>query len=205
MKRTRFLRLLPLLLLALLGGTWYWLFGDLPAPAELTNRLATPSIHITDRNGRSLYNILDQQGGRHTNLPLEQIPLALQQATIATEDRNFYANPGVDLEGIARALWINLQGGEVLAGGSTITQQLARNLLLAADERTERTVRRKLRKAGWRGASPAPSAKMKSSPSISTRAITADWPMGLKPPLQTYFGHPRQPTHPRRIRPTGRG
>ena len=179
-----------LLLLALLGGTWYWLFGDLPAPAELTNRLATPSIHITDRHGRTLYNILDQHGGRHTPLPLDQIPLPLQQATIATEDRNFYDNPGVDLEGIARALWINLQGGEVLAGGSTITQQLARNLLLTADERTERTLRRKLRESwlAWR------IARTFSKDDILAIYLNQSYygglAYGVEAAAQTFFGKP---------------
>ena len=79
--------------------------------------------------------------------PLADIPLVLQQATIATEDQNFYTNPGVDGIGIIRAFWINLQGGEVLAGGSTITQQVTRNLLLEAEERGQRTVRRKLRES----------------------------------------------------------
>ena len=64
--------------------------------------------------------------------------------TIATEDASFYSNPGVDLRGMLRALWINLRGGETLSGGSTITQQVARTLLLS-DEKTERTLRRKLR------------------------------------------------------------
>ena len=83
---------------------------------------------------------------------LDEIPLALQQATIATEDGSFYSNPGVDLAGIARALWINATGGEVLAGGSTITQQVARNLLLSPEERGQRSLRRKLRELllAWR-------------------------------------------------------
>ncbi|KXK14547.1 MAG: 1A family penicillin-binding protein, partial [Chloroflexi bacterium OLB15] len=63
------------------------------------------------------------------------------------EDANFYSHPGVDIEGVIRALWINLQGGEVLAGGSTITQQVARNLLLDPQQRAERSLRRKLREA----------------------------------------------------------
>ncbi|MBZ0291579.1 MAG: transglycosylase domain-containing protein, partial [Anaerolineae bacterium] len=54
---------------------------------------------------------------------------------------------GVDIEGIARALWINVRGGEVLAGGSTITQQVARNLLLEPEQRTERSIQRKLRES----------------------------------------------------------
>ncbi|MBL8165158.1 MAG: transglycosylase domain-containing protein, partial [Anaerolineae bacterium] len=63
----------------------------------------------------------------------------------ATEDANFYNHPGVDVVGILRALWINVRGGEVLAGGSTITQQVARNLLFDPEQRAERTLRRKLR------------------------------------------------------------
>lgn len=133
-------------------GLGYWLFGDLPAPQTIYGRVHTPSIRFTDREGRLLYEALDAAGGRQSNLALTAIPLALRQATIATEDRHFYTNPGVDLTGIVRALWINVRGGEVVAGGSTITQQVARNLLLEADERTERTLRRKLRESwlAWR-------------------------------------------------------
>ncbi|MEO0598425.1 MAG: transglycosylase domain-containing protein, partial [Chloroflexota bacterium] len=64
---------------------------------------------------------------------------------IATEDANYWSHPGVDPVGIARAAWINISGGTIIAGGSTITQQTARLLLLDLDERAERTVRRKLR------------------------------------------------------------
>jgi len=107
----------------------------------------TPSVRITDRNGRLLYEIIPSEGGRNTVLSINNIPQCLKNATIAVEDKNFYTNPGVDLTGIARALWINVKGGETIAGGSTITQQVARNLLMSQDERTERTLRRKLREA----------------------------------------------------------
>ncbi|MFB0545387.1 MAG: penicillin-binding protein, partial [Anaerolineae bacterium] len=69
------------------------------------------------------------------------------QATIATEDASFYTNPGIDLKAILRAIIINLQGHEVLSGGSTITQQLARNILLSPKERSQRTLIRKLRES----------------------------------------------------------
>ncbi len=72
---------------------------------------------------------------------------ALIQATLATEDANFYQHPGVDLGGIIRAVWIDIQGGAVLAGGSTITQQVARMLLLSQEERSEVSIRRKLRES----------------------------------------------------------
>ncbi len=139
-------------LLVILAGSvltgvagFVWIFYDLPDVASLPTRLNYPSISITDRHGRLLYEVLPEQGGRHAVVNLESIPLALQQATIATEDRNFYTNPGVDILGVIRSAWINLSGGQTIAGGSTITQQVARNLLMGDEERLTRTMRRKLR------------------------------------------------------------
>jgi membrane peptidoglycan carboxypeptidase len=183
--------LLSFVLLIVAGVVgWLWLFGDLPALDSLPARLHTPSVRIVDRNGRLLYEALDEQGGRHAVVPLEAIPLACRQAAIATEDRRFYSHPGVDLQGILRAAWINLRGGEALAGGSTITQQVARNLLLDQAERGERSLRRKLREAllAWR----------------LTRHFTKDeilalylnqtyyggMAYGLEAAAQTFFGRP---------------
>lgn len=135
------------LLLFLISAFWSLLLRDLPSLDTLPHRLQNPSIRITDRNGTLLYESLPTEGGRHTVLPIESIPLLLQQATIATEDANFYQHPGVDPAGILRAFWINLRGGETLAGGSTITQQVARNLFLDPQERFERSLRRKLRES----------------------------------------------------------
>lgn len=133
-------------------AVWQWLIVDLPSLDRLTENAATPSTKILARDGRLLYEITDPAGKRHTTIPLNEIPLALQRATIATEDASFYSNPGVDVVGIARAVWINVIGGEVLAGGSTLTQQVARNMLLDPDERAERTLTRKLRESilAWR-------------------------------------------------------
>jgi penicillin-binding protein 1C len=138
--------------LTLVGWGLHTLLVDLPSPDTLYERQSGVSSRILDRHGRLLYEVVDPHAGRHTPVPLDQIPLACQQATIATEDANFYAHPGVDLVGILRAIWINLRGGEVLAGGSTITQQLARNLLLDPQERAQRTLTRKLRESilAWR-------------------------------------------------------
>lgn len=140
---------LGLVLAALVNGL---LLTDLPTLDQLTDGAVTPSTRIYDRNGRLLYQITDAAGVNHTTIPLSEIPLACQHATIATEDAGFYNHPGVDVWGIVRALWINVQGGEVLAGGSTITQQVARNMLLDPQERAERTLVRKLRESilAWR-------------------------------------------------------
>jgi len=119
----------------------------LPSVASIRGRALAPSSMILDRNGRLLYEVVDPHAGPHRPLRLEEIPLSLRQAVIATEDLSFYRNPGLDLRAIARALWINLRSGQTVSGGSTITQQLARNLLLGSQERYQRTWSRKLREA----------------------------------------------------------
>jgi 1A family penicillin-binding protein len=126
------------------------LWFTLPPASDLHNRAQAPSSKILDRHGRLLYEIIDprsETSGHHTPISLDKIPLNLRKATIAVEDANFYSNPGVDIAGIARALLINIRGGEALAGGSTITQQLARMLLMDADERAQRTLLRKARES----------------------------------------------------------
>lgn len=143
----RTLLILALALVAAGLGLYLWLFADLPSIDRLQAGLALPSTRIYDRKGRLLYEILPPEGGRNVALPLDQIPQHCRDATIATEDANFYGHPGVDVVGIARAVWINLRGGEVIAGGSTITQQVARNLLLDPQQRAERTLTRKLKEA----------------------------------------------------------
>jgi 1A family penicillin-binding protein len=143
-KRTLLLSIFALLILLSLAGA-AWVLYDLPSVDALGQHTVLPSVRITDRSGRLLYEMLPGGEGRHTVVDLKSLPLALQQATIATEDSTFYQNPGVDLGGILRAVWINLQGGETLAGGSTITQQVARTLLMSDQERAQRSLRRKLR------------------------------------------------------------
>jgi penicillin-binding protein 1A len=76
-------------------------------------------------------------------VPLEEVPLYVRQATIATEDSRFYIHTGVDIAGIVRAALVNWRAGETREGASTITQQVARSLFLTQ----ERTLNRKLREA----------------------------------------------------------
>ncbi len=74
---------------------------------------------------------------------LHEVSTWMAKATVAIEDRRFYDHGGIDAEGIARALWADLKAGKVVQGGSTITQQLVRNLYISR----ERTVQRKLKEA----------------------------------------------------------
>lgn len=105
-----------------------------PLPAPPTPRALPESTKILDRQGRLLYDSAGPADARYSYLPLKEIPQRLRQAVIATEDASFYDNPGIDLRGIARAGLTDLRHGELRSGGSTITQQLARNLYFEPDE-----------------------------------------------------------------------
>jgi penicillin-binding protein 1C len=164
-------------------------FHDLPQVSEIPDRLTAPSIRITDRDGVLLYEILQETGGRNTVLEFEELPDCMVTATIAIEDQNFYTNPGIDLEGIVRALWINLKGGETIAGGSTITQQVARNLLLP-DETNERTLRRKLREIVLAWQITHQYSKDEIIALYLNQMYYGGLAYGIEAASQTYFGKP---------------
>ncbi|WP_322799235.1 PBP1A family penicillin-binding protein [Thermoflexus sp.] len=117
-----------------------------PSRIEASAR-AFETTKIYDRTGRILlYEVIDPTWGDRTWVPLDQIPLSLRQATIAIEDRSFYENPGINPRGLLRALWINLRtGGEIVQGGSSITQQLVKNTLIDPQERYQRSYARKIK------------------------------------------------------------
>ena len=117
-----------------------------PLPSNLNAYVPAPSTRILDRNGQLLYEVVGP-GGRRATVGLDQIPLALRQATVAAEDVSFYRNPGIDPGAILRSLLLDARLGQTAYGGSTITQQLVRTILLPPDERTQRTLARKLREA----------------------------------------------------------
>ena len=98
------------------------------------------AVSFLDRYGNPIGN----RGIKHNDsIPLEDFPDNLIKATLATEDRRFYDHFGIDIAGTARALVTNAQAGGVRQGGSSITQQLAKNLFLS----NERTIERKVNEA----------------------------------------------------------
>jgi penicillin-binding protein 1C len=137
------------LLLALVSMGIYEYFAlaaTLPPVEDLQAKAAQfETSRILDRNGNELYEIIDPQAGRRTYMPLGQISPYMIAATVAIEDAQFYSHPGFDLRAITRAIWQNLKGGETVSGASTITQQIARNLLFDPEERSQRTALRKVR------------------------------------------------------------
>ncbi len=122
------------------GGVVAWYGWDLPAIDRLESQTRRPSITLLDADGAVIARRGDLYG---KPVRFKDLPPYLVQAVVATEDRRFFEHPGVDVIGIMRAAWANLRAGRVRQGGSTITQQVAKNLFLTP----VRTIRRKVREA----------------------------------------------------------
>ncbi|WP_432254302.1 PBP1A family penicillin-binding protein [Limimaricola sp. AA108-03] len=130
------LAFLLLLGIVLAGGVLVWAVRDLPL-ADMLPPLEEPTLTVQDEAGDTLFTRGAYRAGY---VPLDQMPEHLPQAVSAIEDRRFWDHPGVDIEGIGRAMWRNFSSGGVVEGGSTITQQLVKVLYLDPD----RTYKRKL-------------------------------------------------------------
>lgn len=138
--------LIGIVVLSFLIVQYFRIASDLPSVDNLADYASKfETTRIYDRNGNLIYEIIDPNAGRRTYVPLDEISPYLIAATISTEDKDFFTNPGFDPWGIVRALWQNYTSGKVVSGASTITQQLARTLLLSPEERTEISTRRKAR------------------------------------------------------------
>ena len=122
------------------AGVVAWVGAHLPPIQSLEIPKRPPSIQIVDFQDHALARRGDLAGAP---LPLKELPPYVPKAFIAIEDRRFYEHSGVDPFGIGRALIANVLHRGVAQGGSTITQQLAKNLFLTQ----ERTINRKLQEA----------------------------------------------------------
>lgn len=119
-------------------------------PEQLIAQLPRGGARIYDRNGVLLYEFVDNLSGLRRPVPVGEIAPALVKATISVEDPTFYGNNGVNTRGLVRAAVENFTpflGGDLLqgSGGSSITQQLAKNVYIPSEQRSDRTVDRKLR------------------------------------------------------------
>lgn len=114
---------------------------------------SAPSLQDVEFNPQQTSYMYDVHGQvitrlyRENRVPvrLDQMPMDLRNAIVAIEDPRFYEHHGIDLRGILRALWVDLRSGRIVQGGSTITQQLARNAFLTL----ERTWSRKIKEVFW--------------------------------------------------------
>src|SRR3989337_1206977 len=118
-------------------------FEDLPTltDQDLRFRLAESS-RILDADGNVITTLHETEN--RTVINLKAMPRHLQRAVIAIEDERFFQHEGVDLRAIVRAFVTNAVSGEIREGGSTITQQYVKNVIIAPGEIAEKTLRRKI-------------------------------------------------------------
>ncbi len=120
-----------------------WLLHDLPDASELADYRPPTATRVYAGDGTLIGEFSDE---RRIYVPYEQIPTEVVQAFLAAEDRNFFQHGGIDVSGLGRAMFKNIFNaatGRRLEGGSTITQQVAKNVLLT----NESTLGRKLKEA----------------------------------------------------------
>lgn len=133
------------LLMLSASGTGWWFMREIVAEMPNVNEIYNPpkmSTKIYDRNGNLLYKFYKDED--RSWVSLENIPDYLIKATLAIEDKEFYSHRGLSIKGILQALWHNLRNGtDKIRGGSTITQQLVKNVFLSG----EKTWKRKIKEA----------------------------------------------------------
>ncbi len=160
----------------------------LPLPGAPAARPLPESTKILDRDGRLLYDSAGPADAHHTYVPLAQIPTSLREALIATEDAGFYKNPGIDVRAVVRAGLTNLRHGEVQSGGSTITQQLARNLYFEPPERSSKNPFRKVREAVLALRLDRSLSKDEILEQFLNRVYFGNLAYGVEAAAHTYFG-----------------
>lgn len=138
--RFRILLLGPLAFLsvvaAIVGALFIYYTVVFPDPLSMRPKATGPVVRIMARDG----SLLAERGVSRAYIPLDMLPPHAADAVVAIEDRRFFDHPGIDALGILRAGLANLRAGRLTQGGSTLTQQLAKNIFLSS----ERTWSRKL-------------------------------------------------------------
>ena len=162
---------------------------DLPDPNEIvTAQEDFETTKIYDRTGQVvLMEVIDPRRGDRTLLPLDQIPEDFRNAVIALEDKTFHSNPGINLQGMARAFIQNLQGQRI-QGGSSITMQLIKNILIPEEERYKKSYARKIKEAILA----VEISRLYSKDQILEWYLNTNyygnWAIGVEAAAQVYFG-----------------
>ena len=147
MRRTAMLRglgaMVAILLVLGLGADAYaqTFFDSLPSIQGLDSAAFAGDTLITDSTGKVELADVGNHGDHRLAVKLKDVSPVAIQATVAIEDKGFYSNPGFDLAGIVRAAFDNIRAGHVVGGGSTITQQLAKQQFLTPDQTASRKIK----------------------------------------------------------------
>jgi len=196
MTRRRFV--LPLFFLLLIAGLavaagaaghagWRWAFHDMPALPESADALwdvrREPSVTVLADDG----TVLGVRGPLYARpVTLDSLPAYVPQAFIAIEDRRFYDHAGFDRRAIARSMLVNLRAGRIVQGGSTLTMQLVKNLVLSP----ERTLRRKIQEVRLAVMMETLLSKQEILELYLNRVYLGEQAYGIEAAAQHYFNKP---------------
>lgn len=158
-----------------------WYASELPSLIEKPGFERKPAITLKDENG----SVIARYGElKDVNVEVKELPPYMVNAVLAIEDRRFYQHFGIDPIGIARAMVINVKSGSTVQGGSTITQQLAKNLFLSR----ERTIKRKIQEAMLAVWLEARLTKDEILSAYLNRVYLGSGTYGIEAAAKTYFG-----------------
>ncbi|MBP5404268.1 MAG: PBP1A family penicillin-binding protein [Elusimicrobiaceae bacterium] len=115
-----------------------YIFSGLPPVYEMEEYTPSLTTKVYDRNNELIHEFSIE---KRMMVPLEEIPVDLQNAVVAMEDRNFFSHPGISLRGIGRALLNDMVTGRAQQGASTLTQQLSRGVFLTQEKKLIRKIR----------------------------------------------------------------
>src|SRR2546428_2670199 len=147
MRRTALLRglgaaLAVLLVIGLAADAYAQSFFDsLPSIQGLDSAAFAGDTLITDSTGKKVLADVGNHGDHRLAVKLKDVSPVAVQATVAIEDKGFYTNQGIDFQGILRAAFENIRAGHIVGGGSTITQQLAKQQFLTPDQTVSRKIK----------------------------------------------------------------
>ena len=170
-------------LIGAFGGLYYSITSLVPDRAGGLEYRPSDATRIYSSDGVMLARLFEEN---RDVVKLKDIPEIVQQATVAIEDKRFYQHKGVDPFGIARAIVVNIRGGALEQGASTITQQLARNIYLSR----RKTIARKLQEAVLALALERKFTKQQILEMYLNEVYYGSGAYGVEAAAQTYFGKP---------------
>jgi penicillin-binding protein 1A len=176
-------------LLALFGAACAQL-RDLPqlTDADLASPQLAQSSKIYSAGGELITTLHEEQN--RTIIPLERVPDHLQEAVIAIEDQRFYEHDGVDMRAIIRAIVANATSGELREGGSTITQQYVKNIIISPGETAPKTIERKIDEAALARQLETKLSKDEILERYLNTVYFGEGAYGVEAAAKTYFGKP---------------
>ncbi|MBR5609013.1 MAG: PBP1A family penicillin-binding protein [Elusimicrobiaceae bacterium] len=132
--------LLAGLFVAIIGGAVFmrYIFSGIPPVYEMEEYTPSLTSKVFDRNGKLIHEFSIE---KRSMVPLEEIPVDLQNGVVAMEDRDFFKHAGFSVRGIMRALFHDIMTGRAKQGGSTLTQQLSRGVFLTQQKKIIRKIR----------------------------------------------------------------